>query len=61
MFPQKGGGSQQYPPMLSVCYRLFQGEKSIWGSASGVKIGITNSKQREEGLFSKFRRILNSL
>jgi hypothetical protein len=55
------GGSQQYPPLLSVCNRLFQGEKSVWGSASGIKLAIAKNTPPPEGMFSKFRRILNNL
>jgi len=61
MFRMKGGGSQQYPPLLSVCNRLFQGEKSVWGSASGIKFAMAKNTPPPEGVFRKFRRILNSL
>jgi hypothetical protein len=61
MFPASGGGSQQYPPMLSVCSRLFAGEKSVWGSASGIKMMIAKQVPPPEGIFRKFRRLLNNL
>jgi hypothetical protein len=61
MFRMKGGGSQQYPPMLSVCNRLFAGQKSVWGSASGIKFAIAKNTPPPESMFSKFRRILNNL
>ena len=65
MYVPEGGGSQQYPPLLSVLVRLFEGDKSVWGSAAAVKIAVTQAAAREappkEGMFTKFRRILNSI
>ncbi len=50
MFPVKGGGSQQYPPLLSVCTRLFEGEtKSVWGSACGIKFAMEKMNTRPSG------------
>lgn len=43
MFVPQGGGSQQYPPLLSICYRLFEGQKSVWASASGIKMALSQN------------------
>lgn len=65
MFHPQGLASLQYPPLLSLVARLFQGDKSIFASASGIKFTFEkNNKKPEppvEGWFKKFRRILNSL
>jgi len=63
MVRPKGLHSLQYPPMLSVSHRLFTGEKSVWGSAQGFKLTADKPAQSSapEGLFKKFRRILNGL
>jgi hypothetical protein len=74
MFVPKGGGSQQYPPLLSICTRLFDAQKSVFASASGIKMALNqnlgaggatssakSSEKPAEGWFKKFRRILNSI
>lgn len=60
-----GLASLQYPALLSAIARLFQGDKSMWASANGIKMTFEKNSSAPNPasgcLFTKFRKLLNSL